>query len=152
MNLVTDYGQQTRKVRGRLYFQRRVIIKCSRLLLRDGRLYCWSWWLTDTMAKLNITLFLAPHGWRWCNNAILYHWFNCSALFYIAPLLENAEKGGYIGSPCEFTCSKRLHHVFCDPTTNECTCEKHYPVVIGATKGCAKRKFFLGASCHPQVL
>lgn len=36
MNLVTDYGQQTGKVRGRLYFQR-VKIKCSRLL-RDGRL------------------------------------------------------------------------------------------------------------------
>lgn len=40
-------------------------------------------------------------------------------------------------------CSKKLHHVFCDPTTNECACEKMYPVVIGVTKGCAKGNFLV---------
>lgn len=59
--------------------------------------------------------------------------------FHLPLAMQNAEKGDYIGSPCEFTCSKRLHHVYCDPTTNECTCEKLYPVVIGISRGCAKR-------------
>lgn len=50
------------------------------------------------------------------------------------------DKGAFIGAPCEFTCSKKLHHVFCDPTVDRCSCEKLYPVVIGVLKGCAKRK------------
>lgn len=47
----------------------------------------------------------------------------------------------YIGAPCEFTCHAKLHHVFCDPSTNFCVCEKSYPVVIGLTKGCSKREY-----------
>ena len=46
----------------------------------------------------------------------------------------------FIESPCEFTCHPRLHHVFCDPTTNRCSCEKTY-VMVGIAKGCAKRKY-----------
>jgi hypothetical protein len=36
-----------------------------------------------------------------------------------------------VGSRCEFTCDKRLHHVFCNPISNKCDCEKNYPVKIG---------------------
>lgn len=71
--------------------------------------------------------------------------------------------GLLVGSRCEFTCDKRLHHVFCNPISNKCECEKNYPVKIGGSrvslyqtlklkifiylflakgprKGCAKRK------------
>lgn len=50
-------------------------------------------------------------------------------------------KGMYVGAPCEFTCHVKLHHVFCDPATNTCGCEKNYPVLIDRRKGCAKRKY-----------
>ena len=39
--------------------------------------------------------------------------------------------GMLVGSRCEFTCDKRLHHVFCSLNTNRCECEKNYPVKIG---------------------
>lgn len=52
-----------------------------------------------------------------------------------------AAKGTYIGASCEFTCNAKLENVFCDPTNNKCGCEKNYPVIIGLTAGCAKRKF-----------
>lgn len=55
-------------------------------------------------------------------------------------------KGMYVGAPCEFTCHAKLHHVYCDPTTNTCSCEKDYVVLIGILKGCAKRKF-----SHPSI-
>ncbi|XP_055706936.1 uncharacterized protein LOC129804009 isoform X2 [Phlebotomus papatasi] len=55
-------------------------------------------------------------------------------------------KGMYIGADCEFTCNPRLRHVFCDPSSNTCGCEKNYPVIIGLTKGCAKPKK-LGDQC-----
>ncbi|GAB0094226.1 uncharacterized protein DMENIID0001_094860 [Sergentomyia squamirostris] len=55
-------------------------------------------------------------------------------------------KGMYIGADCEFTCNQRLRHVFCDPSTNKCGCEKNYPVILGYTKGCAKPKK-LGDQC-----
>uniref|UniRef100_A0A182TTH6 EB domain-containing protein n=1 Tax=Anopheles melas TaxID=34690 RepID=A0A182TTH6_9DIPT len=45
----------------------------------------------------------------------------------------------YVGAPCEFTCHAKLHHVYCDPTTNTCSCEKDYVVLIGILKGCAKQ-------------
>lgn len=48
-------------------------------------------------------------------------------------------KGMYIGAPCDELCSVKLHHVICERATNTCACEKKYPVVIGLTKGCAKR-------------
>ena len=44
----------------------------------------------------------------------------------------------YIGAPCEEKCDQKLHHVYCDPTSNICGCERNYPVSIGLTKGCAK--------------
>uniref|UniRef100_A0AAG5DHF1 EB domain-containing protein n=1 Tax=Anopheles atroparvus TaxID=41427 RepID=A0AAG5DHF1_ANOAO len=59
---------------------------------------------------------------------------------------NKSAKGRYIGAPCEFTCHSTLHHVYCDPTTNTCTCEKDYAVVIGILKGCAKPKK-LGEQC-----
>lgn len=39
--------------------------------------------------------------------------------------------GLLVGSRCEFTCDKRLHHVYCNPNTDRCECEKKYPVKIG---------------------
>lgn len=36
-----------------------------------------------------------------------------------------------VGSRCEFTCDKRLHHVFCNPISSKCECMKNYPVKIG---------------------
>ncbi|CAO1354078.1 unnamed protein product [Diamesa serratosioi] len=62
-------------------------------------------------------------------------------------LINNkSAKGIFVGAPCEFTCDKRLHHMFCNPISNKCECEKNYPVVIGLKKGCAKPKK-LGEQC-----
>ncbi|XP_055601898.1 uncharacterized protein LOC129750836 isoform X1 [Uranotaenia lowii] len=55
-------------------------------------------------------------------------------------------KGMYVGAPCEFTCHAKLHHVYCDPSSNTCSCEKDYVVLIGVLKGCAKPKK-LGDQC-----
>uniref|UniRef100_A0A336ME96 CSON000100 protein n=1 Tax=Culicoides sonorensis TaxID=179676 RepID=A0A336ME96_CULSO len=64
---------------------------------------------------------------------------------------NKSAKGMYVGAPCEFTCNVKLHHVFCDPATNICGCEKNYPVVIDIRKGCAKPKK-LGEQClHHQI-
>lgn len=49
----------------------------------------------------------------------------------------------YIGGPCEKSCDIKLHHVYCDPVTSQCSCEKNFPVTIGRTKGCAKGKWNL---------
>ncbi|CAG9795371.1 unnamed protein product [Diatraea saccharalis] len=57
-----------------------------------------------------------------------------------------AEKGMYLGSPCEFTCNPRLVHVYCDPTTSSCQCDPKHPVALGIAKGCAKPKK-LGEQC-----
>ncbi|XP_011153496.1 uncharacterized protein LOC105191655 isoform X2 [Harpegnathos saltator] len=57
-----------------------------------------------------------------------------------------AEKGRYLGSPCDFMCNPELQHVFCDEITGFCECEKFYPVRLGPTKGCAKPKR-LGEQC-----
>ncbi|XP_053662353.1 uncharacterized protein LOC128711498 [Anopheles marshallii] len=59
---------------------------------------------------------------------------------------NKSAKGMYVGAPCEFTCHPKLHHVYCDPTTNTCGCEKDYVVLIGLLKGCAKPKK-LGEQC-----
>lgn len=58
----------------------------------------------------------------------------------------------YIGADCEFTCNPRLRHVFCDPSSNTCGCEKNYPVIIGLTKGCAKRRSFYNFSIVGSAL
>jgi hypothetical protein len=39
--------------------------------------------------------------------------------------------GMLVGGRCEFTCDKRLNHVFCNPISSKCECEKNYPVKIG---------------------
>ncbi|XP_020294967.1 uncharacterized protein LOC109860358 isoform X2 [Pseudomyrmex gracilis] len=57
-----------------------------------------------------------------------------------------AEKGKYLGSPCDVECNPELQHVFCDSITGFCECEKFYPVRLGVTKGCAKPKR-LGEQC-----
>ncbi|XP_014475510.1 PREDICTED: uncharacterized protein LOC106744893 isoform X2 [Dinoponera quadriceps] len=57
-----------------------------------------------------------------------------------------AEKGQYLGSPCDLVCNPELQHVFCDAITGFCECEKFYPVRLGPTKGCAKPKR-LGEQC-----
>ncbi|XP_011497800.1 PREDICTED: uncharacterized protein LOC105362146 [Ceratosolen solmsi marchali] len=63
-----------------------------------------------------------------------------------AELNVTAEKSKYLGSPCDLTCNPTLQHVFCDPETKFCGCEKPYPVQLGPTKGCAKPKK-LGEQC-----
>lgn len=55
-----------------------------------------------------------------------------SETWYIL-LLFYADHGLMVGSRCEFTCDKRLHHVFCNPISSKCECEKNYPVKIGRT-------------------
>ncbi|EDS27885.1 conserved hypothetical protein [Culex quinquefasciatus] len=52
---------------------------------------------------------------------------------------NKSAKGMYVGAPCEFTCHPKLHHVYCDPSTNVCSCEKDYVVLLGLLKGCAKQ-------------
>lgn len=44
-----------------------------------------------------------------------------------------------------------LAHVFCNPQTSFCECERSYPVQLGPTKGCAKRKFTLHLELHPHI-
>ncbi|XP_039446841.1 uncharacterized protein LOC120426203 isoform X1 [Culex pipiens pallens] len=64
---------------------------------------------------------------------------------------NKSAKGMYVGAPCEFTCHPKLHHVYCDPSTNVCSCEKDYVVLLGLLKGCAKPKK-LGDQCfHDQT-
>ncbi|XP_011313065.1 uncharacterized protein [Fopius arisanus] len=56
------------------------------------------------------------------------------------------EKGRFLGSICDDTCSSNLQHVVCDTVTGKCECEKNFPVQLGPTKGCAKPKK-LGEQC-----
>ncbi|GBP50409.1 hypothetical protein EVAR_30117_1 [Eumeta japonica] len=64
-------------------------------------------------------------------------------------ILVPKTKGMYLGSPCEFTCNPRLHHVYCDPSTGTCACDAKHPVQLGPAKGCAKPKK-LGEQCFYQ--
>ncbi|XP_050313333.1 uncharacterized protein LOC126748266 isoform X2 [Anthonomus grandis grandis] len=58
------------------------------------------------------------------------------------------ERGLHVGAPCEFTCSSRLQHVYCNPVTNTCECEKKYPVKLhNPYSGCSKPKK-LGEQCY----
>ncbi|XP_046420843.1 uncharacterized protein [Neodiprion pinetum] len=59
---------------------------------------------------------------------------------------NTTERGLYLGSPCDLTCNPELQHVFCDPITAHCECEKFFPVRLGPAKGCAKPKK-LGEQC-----
>ncbi|KAK9881002.1 hypothetical protein WA026_014345 [Henosepilachna vigintioctopunctata] len=59
---------------------------------------------------------------------------------------NSTEKGTFVGAPCEFTCSAKLHHVFCNPVSGECECEKKYPVRLNPFTGCSKPKI-LGETC-----
>lgn len=60
---------------------------------------------------------------------------------------NSTEKGMYVGAPCEFTCSAKLHHVYCNPISGECECEKKYPVKLNPFTGCSKPKR-LGEQCY----
>ncbi|KAL7047203.1 hypothetical protein ACKWTF_002826 [Chironomus riparius] len=60
--------------------------------------------------------------------------------------LNYSANGMMVGSHCEYTCDKRLRHVFCNPRSKKCECEKNYPVSIGPRKGCEKPKK-LGEQC-----
>ncbi|XP_030752119.1 uncharacterized protein LOC115879428 isoform X2 [Sitophilus oryzae] len=58
------------------------------------------------------------------------------------------EKGLYVGASCEFTCSSRLQHVYCNPASSRCECEKKYPVRLNNPySGCRKPKK-LGEQCY----
>ncbi|XP_011313064.1 uncharacterized protein [Fopius arisanus] len=59
---------------------------------------------------------------------------------------NSTEKGRFLGSICDDTCSSNLQHVVCDTVTGKCECEKNFPVQLGPTKGCAKPKK-LGEQC-----
>lgn len=54
-----------------------------------------------------------------------------------------SDHGMLVGSRCEFTCDKRLHHVFCNPISNKCECQKNYPVKIGGSSVSLNVKDFL---------
>ncbi|GJQ85770.1 hypothetical protein Trydic_g20331 [Trypoxylus dichotomus] len=56
-------------------------------------------------------------------------------------------KGMYLGAPCEDVCSPRLSHVYCNPSTKLCECEKKYPVKLNPSTGCGKPKK-LGEQCY----
>ncbi|XP_044757127.1 uncharacterized protein LOC123315487 isoform X2 [Coccinella septempunctata] len=60
---------------------------------------------------------------------------------------NSTEKGMYVGAPCEFTCNAKLHHVFCNPVSGECECEKKYPVKLNPFTGCSKPRG-LGEICY----
>lgn len=51
------------------------------------------------------------------------------------------EKGLYVGAVCEFTCSIKLAHVYCNAISGQCECDKKYPVKLNNPyAGCTKRK------------
>ncbi|KAG5678623.1 hypothetical protein PVAND_008280 [Polypedilum vanderplanki] len=64
--------------------------------------------------------------------------------------LNYSANGMIVGSNCEFSCDKRLHHVFCNPLSNKCECEKSYSVILDPRKGCAKPKK-LGEQCFYDI-
>ncbi|XP_031334659.1 uncharacterized protein LOC116164603 isoform X5 [Photinus pyralis] len=61
--------------------------------------------------------------------------------------LNRTDKGMYLGSPCEFTCSPKLIHVFCNPVSGVCECDKRHPVKLNPATGCGKPKR-LGEQCY----
>lgn len=70
-----------------------------------------------------------------------YFFINCvSCLFYMILYISD-EKGLSVGASCEFTCSPKLMHVYCNPISGLCECEKKYPVKLNNPyAGCSKRK------------
>ncbi|KAF5275944.1 hypothetical protein FQA39_LY00740 [Lamprigera yunnana] len=61
--------------------------------------------------------------------------------------INKTDKGMYLGSPCEFTCSPKLSHVYCNPVSGVCECEKKHPVKLNPATGCGKPKR-LGEQCY----
>lgn len=50
------------------------------------------------------------------------------------------DKGQYLGASCETSCHAKLLHVYCNPASGKCECEKNYPVKLNPYTGCGKRK------------
>lgn len=75
-------------------------------------------------------------------------WTNFWFILRSSIALLFSEKGRYLGSPCEDTCNPELQHVLCDSVTGFCECEQFYPVRLGPTKGCAKRKPSISIMCR----
>lgn len=65
--------------------------------------------------------------------------FDRFRLFFTTCWMFFSERGSYLGSPCDFTCSPKLHHVFCNPVSGTCDCESKYPVKLNPATGCGKR-------------
>lgn len=66
----------------------------------------------------------------------------CLILVQFKGFFFNTEKGLYVGAPCEGSCSTRLQHVYCNPLTSTCECDKKYPVKLSNPySGCSKRKY-----------
>ncbi|XP_068911371.1 uncharacterized protein [Tenebrio molitor] len=57
------------------------------------------------------------------------------------------DKGQYLGAPCETSCHAKLLHVYCNPASGKCECEKNYPVKLNPYTGCGKPKR-LGDQCY----
>ncbi|XP_008199888.1 uncharacterized protein LOC657763 isoform X8 [Tribolium castaneum] len=60
---------------------------------------------------------------------------------------NSTDKGLYVGAPCEIVCNSKLLHVYCNPITGVCECEKNYPVKLNPYTGCGKPKR-LGEQCY----
>ncbi|XP_044262572.1 uncharacterized protein LOC123010022 isoform X5 [Tribolium madens] len=60
---------------------------------------------------------------------------------------NSTDKGLYVGAPCEIVCNSKLLHVYCNPITGVCECEKNYPVKLNPYTGCGKPKR-LGDQCY----
>lgn len=58
------------------------------------------------------------------------------------------EKGQYVGAFCEFTCSPKLPHVYCNPVSGTCECEKKYPVKLQNPYAGCSRPLQLGDQCY----
>ncbi|XP_013139160.1 PREDICTED: uncharacterized protein LOC106103815 isoform X2 [Papilio polytes] len=66
--------------------------------------------------------------------------------YYDEDRINISQKGMYLGSPCESSCSSKLVHVYCEPSTLSCQCDPKHPVALGPAKGCARPKK-LGEQC-----
>ncbi|KAH0822022.1 hypothetical protein GEV33_000769 [Tenebrio molitor] len=63
------------------------------------------------------------------------------------PTQSEIDKGQYLGAPCETSCHAKLLHVYCNPASGKCECEKNYPVKLNPYTGCGKPKR-LGDQCY----
>ncbi|XP_049820438.1 uncharacterized protein LOC126264863 [Aethina tumida] len=60
---------------------------------------------------------------------------------------NSSDIGTYIGAYCVSACSVNLLHVYCNPRTNMCSCEKSFPVKLNPHVGCGEAKR-LGDQCY----